>query len=501
MLADPRATADFTPYWPRSYQRPACEAASIDSETGLPRTKHILLEMHRGSGKDITTVGAVAIPAMGARPGNYVHIFPFFAQGKRALWQERWFEEIWPPHWHPRFMETEMYVELTIPSEMVHPKFRTGKQAQRARYFVGGADDERTVDKYRGMDPKGVVLSEAAYMDEAVRDILRPRLLANGGWEVLNSTPNGNNWFPKLRRRVLEDRDWFTQVLTVDHTRKDAPGEDGSPVITAEQIEAERRAGMREEIIQREYYCSEEGFAVGTIYGDLIQRARAEGRVKTVPYDSGKPVGVWMDIGRSDPLAIGFYQVDGSAIRIIDYHAERGSDTDQCIAYLLGKPYRYGRITLPHDARASDFNAPDSIEWKMRRRMRCPVDVNEKVGAKQIGIDRVRSLFSRLVFDEAACSRPPCPTLPSLLDSLGNYRYSWSDERQDNSGPPIHDQYCHGADAVRTGAEGWKEGMNEAEGRVNPTMALTDFRVFGERERERERVVVEQEFSLFAGVR
>jgi phage terminase large subunit len=249
-------------------------------------------------------------------------------------------------------------------------------------------------------------------------------------------------------------------------------------VISQADIESDRRDGMSEEKIQQEYYCSFEGYTEGTIYGDCIKKARGDGRIGRVPYDPNRPVGVCMDIGRSDPLSICFFQVHGSEIRWIDYYAARGSDTNQCVSFLHSKPYHYGRVILPHDARASDFNAPDSIEYKMRKAMRCPVDVNEKVTNRQVGIDLVRAKFPRFVFDEVACSRAPTPTLPSLLDSLGNYRYGWSEERQDNSGPPIHDQFSHGADAIRCGMEGWKEGMEFAGMVPNPVRAVTEFDVF-----------------------
>jgi hypothetical protein len=50
--------------------------------------------------------------------------------------------------------------------------------------------------------------------------------------------------------------------------------------------------------------------------------------------------------------------------------------------------------------------------------------------------------------------------VPPLLTALASYRRKWDEDKQDYSGEPVHDQYSHPADALRTGAMGWEDKMN-----------------------------------------
>lgn len=452
-LRPPLPDGPFIPFQPRTYQRRILQAFSIDLTTKRPRTRHGVWVVHRRAGKDTVALAGIAIPALALRPGNYFHIFPKFAQAKKAIWyEERAFLDRFPPHWEPRRMETEQFIEMTIPPS-----------GQKARYFLLGADDMETVSKLVGTNPLGIIYSEAAQMDDVVRDLFRPVLRENQGWELYVSTPRGKNWFYNLYQMAAGNSEWFSELLTVDHTRRDGPGEDGSPVITAEDVERDRKEGMAEELIAQEYFCSWSGFQHGTIYGDLLQEARKDGRITRCPHDPNKPVGVMLDLGRSDMLAIWFYQVHGSEIRLIDYHAERGSDTDSCIALLLAREadrrrYVYARVILPHDAAHEHFNAPESVLMKFRARMRCEIAVAEKT-PMHLQVLQVRGKFKRFVFDEAKCGKELGPNIPSGLDALGNYRRRWDEEKKAFSPEPVHDQFSHGASAMAVGMAGWREGL------------------------------------------
>ncbi len=467
----PIPEGNFIPFRPRSYQRPLVQAFSIDMETKRPRTRHGIWVMHRRGGKDVTAALGVCLPAMAMLPGNYWHIFPKFAQAKKAIWhEEETFLDRFPPHWKPRRLETEMYVELTVPP---HNK--------KARYYLLGADDTETVSKLVGTAPRGVTYSEAALMDETVRRLIRPALAENMGWELLISTPRGKNWFHKLWLMAMENPSWFAEpVITVEHTRRDSEtdrtlGRYGEPVIPLEEIEEDRVAGMTAEEIDQEYYCSWEGYRIGTIYGDLLRHARTGGRIGRCPYDPRKPVGIMLDIGRSDLTAVWFYQVHASEIRFIDYWANRGETSTTTIRFLKEqKPYSYARIVLPHDAKEQRYQASESVVTEFRRAFRGHVVVSERFGV-QAGINAVRKFFPRFYFDEVTCGAELGPNIPSGLDSMGNYRRKWDDERKTYSVDPVHDQFSHGADALRVGMMTFQEGLEFSEERGPPEPTKTDF--------------------------
>jgi phage terminase large subunit len=66
---------------------------------------------------------------------------------------------------------------------------------------------------------------------------------------------------------LVEDGDpsWFVERLTIEDTG----------VLSAADIEAERREGMDEELVQQEYFCSFEGAQQGSYYGRAMNQAEA----------------------------------------------------------------------------------------------------------------------------------------------------------------------------------------------------------------------------------
>ncbi len=60
------------------------------------------------------------------------------------------------------------------------------------------------------------------------------------------------------------------------------------------------------------------------------------------------------------------------------------------------------------------------------------------------GIEAVRSVLPRMVFDEVRASK--------LFADLQGYRKAWDEKLGQFRSQPLHDDTSHGADAVRTGA-------------------------------------------------
>lgn len=77
--------------------------------------------------------------------------------------------------------------------------------------------------------------------------------------------------------------------------------------LTKEDIEAERRAGMREEMIQQEFYCDFSAGAPGAIYAKLVERARCEGRICPMPVDGSNLVHTSWDLGAPRNTAVWYW--------------------------------------------------------------------------------------------------------------------------------------------------------------------------------------------------
>lgn len=468
-LQAPVGPQNFTlPYlWSqRSYQNPLCCAMPFNPGTKELHRKRLMLCWHRRAGKDLTALALTVCQMLSNPPGLYWHILPTFRQAKTALWDGiddggiPFMDRI-PQGLIAQKNETELQVVLKPVGN-----YRTG-----AVWQLRGADD---INSLRGANPIGVVLSEYSEMKEAVwTEVIQPILEQNGGWAMFIFTPKGRNHSFKLFTMAQSDPLWFAQRLTIDQTKRDAVGENGEPCVTPQQIEQMRKEGVPEWSIQQEYYCSFEGFLRGTIFGDLVDMARKEGRIGNFPHVSNLPVGVLMDIGRTDATALWFYQRVGQQIVFIDYFEDTLQGADYYARKMREKPYLISKVILPHDARVKGFTATESPEQFFRRMFR-GVTVAPKL-ALQTGIDMTRRIFSKCYFDQTKCA--------TGIDHLENYRRKYNEDLHDYSGEPIHDEHSHGADAFRMGAQGGMEyplEFDEERSKRNPHMAETDFSIFSE---------------------
>src|SRR5437588_733948 len=233
----------------RSYQKNLREARQAGK-------KRFVCLWHRRTGKDRNAL-AFCLEEMLKRMGVYFHVYPSLNQGRRDLWnsivQQRY-----------DGIETSVRMTSMFPSEIVTRKDETDmliELANGSMYQVMGADNDEAVARLRGPNPIGIIFSEYAHGEKMKKawETLSPVLAENGGWALFVYTPNGPNHGEELARFAKSDPDWFFQELTRDDTRRDAIGEDGSEVISLDEINALRRQGQREEFIQQEYYCKFKG--------------------------------------------------------------------------------------------------------------------------------------------------------------------------------------------------------------------------------------------------
>jgi phage terminase large subunit len=177
----------------------------------------------------------------------------------------------------------------------------------------------------------------------------------------------------------------------------------------------------------------------GAVYAGEIRRATEEGRFTRIPYDAGKPVSTFWDLGRADMTAIWFAQVVGFEFRLIDYYESRGHALGHYLKRLQERPYVYGTCWLPHDARNELLASERTIEQQMRAAGR-EVRIVPKVSVAD-GINAARTIFGRCWFDAERCA--------DGLNCLRHYRYDVDPDTQAFSARPLHDWASHGADAFR----------------------------------------------------
>ena len=402
-------------WMPRTYQIPLWAYL----EKGGKRAVAV---WHRRAGKDATALNWTVVSAF-TRPGLYWHLLPTYNQGRKIVWDGRTkegkaFRDAWPKEAIRSENNTEMKLELENGSI----------------WQVVGTDN---VDRLVGANPVGCVFSEYSLQDPRAWDYIRPILAENGGWALFIYTPRGRNHGHEIMEMAKRNPRWFAQSLTIEDTQ----------AIGVDVIEEERLAGMPEEMVQQEFYCSFDAALVGSYYGTQMERALKEARICTVPYEPRLEVHTAWDLGTHDSTSIWFYQVSGMEIRVIDYYENSGEGMVHYAKILAEKNYLYGKHYAPHDIEVRDFSVGKSRK-----------DVAASLGVKfttvpklsvQDGIEAVRNILGRCWFDQSKCDRG--------IEALRQYKKSWNDKMRCYNDSPDHDWTSHGADAFRYLAVAFKE--------------------------------------------
>src|SRR3990167_3613668 len=320
---------------PREYQLPLLEAF----DSGYRR---LLQLWHRRSGKDRTDVNIVAREIQ-KEIGAYYYFYPTYAQGKKALWEGigndgfRYINHFPEPLVDGKPNDTEMKI-----------RYKNGSLFQ-----IIGTDD---IDKVLGTNPRGCVFSEYSLQSPKAWEYIRPILAENKGWAIFNYTPRGKNHGFDLYEMARKNPSWFVSKLTIDDTH----------VLMPEDIDEERKAGMTEDMIQQEFYCSFVAAIIGSYYWKEYDEAEKAGRFGNVPYDPNGSVHTVWDLGIADSMAIGFYQIIGQEVHKIDYYENTGEGFPHYVKILQEKGYVYGKHFAPQDIKVRELST-GKTRWEIAK--------------------------------------------------------------------------------------------------------------------------------------
>jgi hypothetical protein len=384
--------------------------------------KRAVAVWHRRAGKDLLSVNWCVTAAL-KRKGLYWHLLPTYNQGRKIVWDGmtrdgRSFLEHFPKELWANVNNTDMRLELKNGSI----------------YQVVGTDN---VDRLVGSNPVGVVFSEYSLQDPRAWDLVRPILAENGGWAMFIYTARGRNHGYDLFNMANRNERWFCQRLSVDDTA----------VLNQEAIDEEREAGMPEELIQQEFYCSFDAPLVGSYYGSLMAKALAEERIKNVPYEPRLEVHTSWDLGMGDSTAIIWFQQFGNEYRIIDYYENQGEGIPHYVKIVREKDYIYGRHIAPHDIKVREMGTGKS-RFEVARDLGLRFDICPNIQIDD-GIEAARSIIPRCYFDEKKCT--------ILVEALRQYRKDYDEKNKVYKNRPLHDWSSHGADAFRYLALGTRD--------------------------------------------
>jgi len=221
----------------------------------LERMMRFFLAWHRRAGKDVFGLDFGRERAQ-ERIGSYWHLFPFHVQARRAIWKgidartgERFIDRAFPESIREHTNDTEMSIT-----------FKCGSTWQ----MLGSDNYDRLV----GANPAGVIFSEYALCDPAAWDYIRPILVENKGWAMFITTFRARNHAFRMYEALKNNPNWYVDLRTINDTCRN----DGSPIVTAADVEKEIAEGMSRSLAQQEFYCDPDAANTGTIFGRQYNR-------------------------------------------------------------------------------------------------------------------------------------------------------------------------------------------------------------------------------------
>jgi len=243
--------------------------------------------------------------------------------------------------------------------------------------------------------------------------------------------------------------------------------------------------------VKREYPSTlDEALSVpmaGTIYGDLIDELREKKRIQDFPADRDVPAYSFWDVGMSDFGSIWLVQFVGRDILLLDYVSRTGKNAAFFAGWVRAKEREYGVTVrsnfMPHDAEQRSKGTGKTYVDDAREGGLDQIRVVHRTPDVWLGINELRALLPRCYIHAKNCTfvySDQFVTVPSGVDCLENYHKKEETTSGIICDVPVHDQYSHGADALRTMAEAHRLGMlegasstaKETRRTVNPTKVL-----------------------------
>ena len=202
----------------------------------------------------------------------------------------------------------------------------------------------------------------------------------------------------------------------------------------------------------------------GLYYGTQMAKIRAAGSICRVPYDDSLSVCSAWDIGLDDFTSIWCFQIGkGGDIRVINYYENWDEGAAHYCDWLNKQKYRWARHIFPHDAMKRDIGIKttylDHVKPLLEGRL---VVLGIKECDKMDGIQTVRAMLGRCVFDESKCSIG--------IKHLEAYKKLWDDRLGCYKNTPLHDEHSHAADAFRYLAVGLRGMESSTRGSVENDM-------------------------------
>jgi len=188
----------------------------------------------------------------------------------------------------------------------------------------------------------------------------------------------------------------------------------------------------------------------GAIYGDLMARARAEGRIVPYEWDRAYPVWCSWDIGYADTTDIWWWQLKLNRMDIVKHVTLKRHSAAMAANVLREAGIPVAGHLLPHDADSRTAASGSSYREELERAGLNNLKIVSRTPDIWIGINSVRDMLPRCTFNLKGCG---------VSEDKGKDGISALEAYHEKDGKPVHDWSSHPADGLRTAVEGIREGL------------------------------------------
>jgi len=404
--------------------------------------REAVLVCHRRAGKTVCVVLELILKCLGNPrkhpPPQYAFFYPTWKRAKDIAWP---------------YLK---YYATKVPGTVVREGDLSVEFVTGGKITLYGAANSRAVGLY--LD--GVVYDEMDEIAQGVVAEVAPALSDFKGWTVYAGMLKGRYNLWRRYQQSVGVPGIYTLCLRASETG----------IIPQEELERLRRPGnMGESAYEMQLECNPNASIANAIYGAQMDEMRKEGRVTRLSVDKASPLYAFADIGHSltgDDWSWWFLQMVGRDILVHRYYARTG----EIPAHYAGKVgqvedelgVRCACVYLPHDGARKDRAGRSAVEDLEAAGLARRVRVVTRTPNVWDSINDLRALMSRMWIDPSGCSEPwqlGDIDMPSGLDCLDYYTKKVEEQTGLIRDVPVHNQYSHGADAMRTFAEAFAKGM------------------------------------------
>lgn len=399
--------------------------------------RRILLLLPRRAGKDRLCINLIHMAAL-KRPGLYYYLLPTISQARTVIWDGRGSDG-------KRFIDC-------IPNALISKDYQTTTTRKLSNGSIIRITGSNNYEALIGSNPLGIVFSEYSLTNPSAWNYLRPILSENNGWAVFPYTPRGYNHGWDLYNDNQNNPDWSILRLTAEELFDN----EGNRIITDDMIEAERRAGMPEELIRQEYYTDFTATMLGAYFPDEMKAVGIEGRIRKLVINPNLPVHTSWDIGVDDKNIIILWQKEGINFKAL-YHYENSRkgmwyyiDELERIKKQLGIR-NWGIHFAPHDIMVQEYGT-GKTRYMQALEKGFRFQVAPKVSDPE-GIQCIRYILPKIQFDSDHCK--------VLVKALTEYKSDYNFEKKVFGLKAVHDWTSHSVKAVQYFAVGFMNSFDQ----------------------------------------